>query len=476
MKTLDQIAKEAMIEKGFYPTFSNEVLLELDQIKNAAWPSKTHLFQDLRDWRWISIDNEDSNDLDQLTFAKDTTFYVAIADVDALVKKEQPIDQHASHNTTSIYTPALVFPMLPLELSTDLTSLKKDADRCAIVIEMEIDGSGQFNLKDIFPSFVRNHGKLNYNEVGDFLEKNEVTPKIADHQKQLTLQHEIANKILHYRESKGALKFSDTEVRPIIENGIAIQLVETRPNLAHKLIENFMIAANVCTTHYMDQKNQPTLRRVVRTPKRWDRIVELAKSLGEQLPNEPDPRSLRKFLLQQQKKDPTSFSSLSLAVIKLLGKGEYVLGMPHQDHLEHFDLAEIEYAHTTAPNRRFPDLVMQRLLKSSLYREASPYRNHELSGIAEHCTAKESDAAKLERRLFKCSAAMVLKKDLGKTFEAMITGASPKGTWVKISNPPIEGKLVEGSFGLDVGHHIHVKLVHVDVYNGHIDFHRVNVS
>lgn len=473
MISLDKIAIETMIEKGFIPSFPPEVLSGLSQIKNAALPRKTPLLRDLRDWPWISIDNDDTKDIDQLTFAKGNTFYCAIADVDAIVKKDSPIDRQAGWNTTSVYTPSLVFPMLPLELSNDLTSLNQNANRCAIVIEMEIGNSGEFTLVDIYPAWVRNQGKLTYNEVGAFLETKKSTAKIANHQNQLLLQDEIARKIQIFREEQGALEFGEIQVRPIIESGVPIRIEEARHNLAHKLIENFMIAANVCVTHYLNKNNKATLRRVVRTPKRWDRIVALSRNLGTRLPSQPDGKSLRSFLLQQQKRNPSTFPDLSLAVIKLLGRGEYVLGNPNQAHLEHFDLAEMEYAHTTAPNRRYPDLVMQRLLKDSLYLEPPAYTNKELAAIAAHCTKKEADAAKVERRMIKCAAAMVMKKDIGKTFKAMVTGASSSGTWVRITNPPIEGKLTQGFEGLDVGHYTHVKLVHVDIYHGHIDFHRV---
>jgi len=446
------------------------VLHELRHITDPAEPRKASFFRDLRNRLWISIDNDDSHDLDQLTFAENNKIYVAISDVDAIVKKGSCIDRQAGSNTTSVYTPGRIFPMLPLGLSTDLTSLNENTDRCAIVVEMEIRNDGQFDLSDIYPAWVRNHGKLTYKGVGSCLEQGDCPSDISAFREQFELQDAIAQRIQHFRDEKGALHFAEREAIPILENEAVVRLEEKRLNRAHKLIENYMIAANVGVTWYLSQQNKPCLRRVVRTPKRWDRIVALAKDLGTDLPSSPDPKALRSFLLQQEQADPSRFADLSLVVIKLLGRGEYILGLPGQQNLIHFDLAEMEYSHTTAPNRRYPDLVMQRILKACLYSDVSPYSNKELISIAAHCTLKEVDAMKVERRLLKCAAAMVMKKEIGHTFKAMVTGASPKGTWVRIFDHPIEGKLVQGYQGLDVGEYVHVKLVHTDIVNGYIDF------
>ncbi|MES2273923.1 MAG: RNB domain-containing ribonuclease, partial [Chlamydiota bacterium] len=331
---------------------------------------------------------------------------------------------------------------------------------------------------DIYPAWVRNQAKLTYPAVGTWLEQNAPAlqhplPNIPHLREQLTLQDQIAEKIQQYRNAQGALSFAEIELQAVVVDGIPVALEERIYNRAHRLIENAMIAANVGATRYLVERKLPSIRRIVRTPKKWDRIVVLAKNLGEMLPKKPDSKALRKFLLHQQAQAPLLFPDLSIAVIKLLGRGEYVLGLPGKDHLEHFDLAESEYSHTTAPNRRFPDLIMQRLLKSSLYGDLSPYTNQELSTLAAHCTQKEDDATKVERRLIKCAAAIVLSKEIGRSFSAMVTGASPKGTWVRLQKPPIEGKLIRGFEGVDVGDFIKVKLLHVDVLNGHIDFAKV---
>lgn len=468
-----------MLERGFAPDFSAAAVEELEQMKAPAPQPKEAL--DLRDLLWASIDNEDSRDLDQLTYAEKLPsgkekIYVAIADVDSLVKKGSAIDEHASHNTTSVYTPAKIFPMLPLKLSTNLTSLNEHNDRAAIVVEMEIEKDGRFVLADIYPAWVRNHAKLAYPGVGICLEQGACLthpiPSIKGLRKQLELQDSMALKIQGFRDREGALQFAELELRPVVVGGVPVGVEEKSLNRAHKLIENFMIAANVGITTFLTEKKIPTIRRIVKTPKRWDRIVDLAKDLGETLPAKPDVKALRAFLLKQQQERPLQFADLSLAIIKLIGRGEYVLGVPGKQHLEHFDLAEIKYAHTTAPNRRYPDLLMQRILKSVLHNDPLPYSNDELDRLAQHCTQKEDDATKVERRLIKCAVAMLLVKDIGKEFKAMVTGASPKGTWVRLLTPPIEGKLVKGFEGVDVGDYLHVKLIHVDVKNGHIDFAR----
>lgn len=471
--TLEEIAREAMIERGFLPAFPQEALQQLEAIQA---PAPLHgPFRDMRKLLWISIDNEDSRDLDQLTYAEEDRIYVAVADVDALVKKGSPIDHAAAHNTTSVYTPTQVFPMLPLKLSTNLTSLNEKSDRCAIVIELKIEADGRFELQDIYHAAVRNQAKLNYPCVGAWLEhiicKNPIPP-IAHLREQLLLQDRLAQQIHRYRNKRGALEFGEIQLQPVIVNGIPVGLEERGKNRAHLLIENYMIAANVAATRFLKNRRLPTLRRVVKTPKRWDRIVALAKDLGEELPGKPDPKALRQFLLKQQQTAPLQFPDLSLAIIKLLGRGEYVLGLPGKPSPGHFDLAEHEYTHATAPNRRFPDLIMQRLLKNALLHKGEAYPNEELAQLAAHCTQKEDDAAKVERRLMKCAAAVVLEKEVGRSFKAMVTGAAPKGTWVRLQTPPIEGKLIKGFEKVDVGDFIQVKLIHVDVRRGHIDFAR----
>lgn len=465
-----------MEERGFISDFPKPVINELAKIRTPAKP-RSNAVRDMRDRMWVSIDNDDSMDLDQITYAekgRPDRLFVAIADVDALVQKNKAIDKRAKHNTTSVYVPGRVFPMLPLKLSNNLTSLNENKDRCANVVELKILEDGHFDVIDVYPAWVCNKAKLTYNEVGAFLEgkisqKSPAfqIPEILD---QLTLQDEIAQRIQTYRNRKGALNFRMIELQARVVNGVAISIEERAYTRAHNLIENAMIAANVGVTRYLTKNQIPTLRRIVKKPKRWDRIVTLAKEHGEILPANPDIKALRAFLLEQQQKAPAHFPDLFLAVIKLIGRGEYVLGMHGKRSLLHFDLAEHEYAHTTAPNRRFPDLVMQRLLKSVFFDLSIPYSKKELIAIGIHCTKKEGDAEKVERRMIKCAAAMLMSNKIGQVFEGMVTGAGPKGTWVRLTTPPIEGKLVKGFAGLDVGNYIKVKLTRVDVMHGHIDF------
>lgn len=473
--TLEEIAHEAMVERGLLADFPENVFQEIDQLKGPALPRKIDSLRDMRSLLWVSIDNDDSLDLDQLTFAetidgKKDKIFVAIADVDSIVKRGSAIDRFAAHNTTSVYTPMKVFPMLPLKLSNDLTSLNPETDRCAVVVEMRIEEDGQYGLVNVYPALVRNQAKLAYNAVAKWIEKDiplDRDPSILD---QLKLQDRIAQRIQKYRTAQGALGFETIEVQPIIENQEVVRIEERVINRAHRLIENYMIAANVCVTRYLADRDLPIMRRIVRVPKRWLRIVQLARTLGEKLPSRPNVKALRDFLEKERHSHPLQFHNLSLAIIKLLGRGEYVLGAPGQIPLGHFDLALRDYAHTTAPNRRYPDLIMQRLLKSNLYGEAVPYRRNELIQIAKRCTEKEDDAVKVERRLVKCAAAMTLVHEIGHCFRAMVTGASPKGVWVRIHHPPIEGRLTHGFEGVDVGDWVDVQLIRVDIYSGHIDF------
>lgn len=479
---LSEIASNVMLANGFLPEFPDDVNRELASIQAPAVPNTKSSYRDMRDRLWVSIDNDDSKDLDQLTLAEEVgsgraKIFVAVADVTDLVSLGSAIDQYAAHNTTSVYTPTRNFPMLPLKLSTDLTSLNENADRCAIVIEMMIQANGQFDLSAIYSAWVKNHAKLAYNSLAEWMEKGGSLPHpggdIPGVGDQIHLQEQISKRIQKFRDSQGALTFGKIEVQPILVNNLPVELKEVVRNRANALIENYMIAANVGMSRYFMEAQLPTMRRVVRTPKRWDRIVALAAELGEKLPPEPSPKALRDFLVKQHSKDPMHFSDLSLAIIKLIGRGEYVVGFPGKPSLGHFDLALHEYAHSTAPNRRYPDLIMQRLLKSHLHGIATPYRDEDLVALAEHCTIKEDDATKVERRMQKSAAAMVLTPQIGQRFDAMVTGVNEKGTWVRLFVPPIEGKLVQGAQGVDVGDHITVQLVHTDVQNGYIDFKRL---
>lgn len=480
--SLTQVAQNAMLDKGFFIDFPSSVHKEVSVMQSTIINQQFSNQKDLRDLKFFSIDNDDSKDLDQLTYAEDLgngtyKIYIAVADVDCLVKKGSATDNYAGHNTTSVYTPTKVFPMLPPELSTDITSLNENVDRHSIVTEAIVDKDGGFTLSDIYPALVHNYAQLAYNAVAAFLEQDTILqhpvasqPEFA---KQIQLQDAIAQKIKEFRERQGALSFSTIELKPIVIDDVVVSLTDTVQNRANLLIENFMIAANVCVTKYLMGKNLPTLKRIVRTPKRWDRIVELAKGLQFVLPEEPNAIALRKFLQQQQKLDPIHFPDLSLAMIKLIGRGEYIVAMPGMPSPGHFDLALQDYAHTTAPNRRFPDLIMQRLLKSSFLNIPQPYTASELDSIAVQCTTKEDDAGKVDRRVRKSAAAMVLSTQIGSIFKGIITGSGEKGTWVRLIDPPVEGKLARGYQGLDVGDQVTVKLISVDIAQGFIDFMKV---
>jgi exoribonuclease-2 len=475
--TLDDLAKTAMTERGLWTDFPPDVSQQLEMIDRPAAPRMVASFRDMRRLPWISIDNDDSRDLDQLTAVENAELgknrlFIAIADVDEIVKRDSAIDRYAAHNTASVYTPARVFSMLPPKLCYDLTSLVEGNDRFATVVEIMVDEQGKYDLVDIFPAWVRNKAKLSYRQTAEWLERDIRFPLSEMLLQQLKEQDAIASRIQRFREQQGMLEFETIEVQPVVVENRVVRLEPQAINRAHRLIENCMIVANVCMTRYFVARGLPVMRRIVRTPKRWSRIVQLAIQMGDKLPSRPHVRALSDFLSRQRAINPDGFSDLSLSIIKLLGRGEYVLGIPGGPALGHFDLALRDYAHSTAPNRRFADLVMQRLLKSHLYGEPVPYRRNELVNIASHCTLKENDVAKVERRLLKCAAAMILTDQIGRRYRAMVTGASPKGTWVRVVDPLIEGRLIRGFKGVDVGDWIEVELVRVDIHNGHIDFRR----
>lgn len=468
---LTEIARQNMIDKGFIPESPQTVLDQLKTLNAPASPIQP--FRDMRDLPFFSIDNDDSKDLDQLTYAEKDRIFIAVADVDALVKKNTPIDTVAANNTTSVYTPTQVFPMLPLKLSTNLTSLNPQQDRCAMVVEVKVSEKGEFTYGGIYPAFVRNHAQLAYNSVEAWFSQNTPLNQPQNILDQLLLQEGLARKIEAYRNSKGALVFDSRELKAVLVNDIPVGLKPVVPNRATKLIENFMIAANVIVTTFLSQNNLPAIRRIVHIPQRWDRIVLLAKEHGFPLPEEPDSLALQKFLAERKAEDPENFPELSLTMIKLIGKGEYAAIFPGEESIGHFDLALTDYAHTTAPNRRFPDVIMQRILKSHFY-GGTPYTPQELNELARHCTEKEDDATKVERKMIKCAAAVILAPSVGKVFKGIITGASERGTWVRLFNPSVEGKVVKGFKGLDVGDKVQVKLIHVDAAEGFIDFQRIN--
>ena len=478
---LQRIAHQAMLERGLVPDFPMEAILELDGIKEPA--SKTEASaRDLRHLLWCSIDNDDSLDLDQLTIAEAlpdgaVKVLVAIADVDALVKKGSALDDHARQNTTSVYTAGEIFPMLPEKLSTDLTSLNLDSDRQAVVIEMTFAEDGSLQSSDLYQATVLNRAKLAYDSVADWLEGTGSGPDeiqtVKGLAENLRLQDSVAQKLKSLRHVHGALNLETIEARPVFDKDELKDLKASNKNRAKDIIEDFMIAANGVSARYLASKNLPSLRRMVRTPKRWDRIIELAADQGATLPRKPDSKALEKFLLASKTLDPLRFPDLSLSIVKLLGPGEYVVQLPGGSVPGHFGLAVKDYAHSTAPNRRYPDLITQRLLKAALESLSRPYRNDELESLAKQCTEGEDAAKKVERQVTKSAAAMLLESRIGEQFDAIVTGASNKGTWVRLLDPPIEGRLESGFEGVDVGQRLRVELVSTNVERGYIDFTRV---
>ncbi len=475
---LINIAERAMSFHGLESFFTDEVLDQLSSITCTASETSDQI-KDLRHLMWCSIDNDDSMDLDQITYTEHTEtgnfkVFVAVADVDALVKKDTPIDQHAKLNTTSIYTGVKLFPMLPEKLSTDLTSLSAAEDRLAMVIEMDISQKGEVIESDVYRAKVRNQAKLDYNSVAPWLEQNGPLPlaasKVAGLDKQLLLQNEVAQKLRAVRNNYGALELETIQPRAIMKNDSVIGMQDDPKNRAHELIEDLMIAANSSTAKFLIEKGYPSLRRVVRSPKRWERIVQVAHSLGERLPDKPDSKALSEFMLKRKEADPLRFPDISLTIVKLLGRGEYVLEMPGEPAIGHFGLAVTDYSHSTAPNRRFPDLITQRLVKAALAKQSSPYNPSELINLAGHCTKQENSADKVERQVRKSASALLLINKIGQEYEGLVTGASDKGTWARIFSPIVEGKISKGQRNLDVGDKVILKLISVNVEKGFIDF------
>ncbi|HUL10665.1 MAG TPA: RNB domain-containing ribonuclease [Methylococcaceae bacterium] len=479
---LQRIARRVMIERGLFPEFSPQALAELDKIHGPATRA-SEATRDLRHLPWCSIDNDDSRDLDQLTVAEiipddAVKILVAIADVDALVKKGSAIDDHARKNTTSVYTPAETFPMLPEKLSTDMTSLHYASERYAVVVDMIIAKVGTIQKSDVYVALVRNQAKLAYNSVATWLENTGPMPTeigaVPGLAENLRLQDRVAQQMKALRYEHGALTLETIETRLVFDDGELKGVEAEKKNRAKDIIEDFMIAANGITARFLGSKGLLSLRRVVRTPKRWDRIVELASEHRFTLPTKPESKALEQFLTQAKAADPLRFPDLSLSIIKLLGAGEYVVQHPEDKSNGHFGLAVSDYTHSTAPNRRYPDLITQRLLKAAMDGQPPPYENEELSTLAIHCTEKEDAAKKVERQVRKSAAAMLLEYRIGERFDAIITSATETDTWVRLLDPPIEGRLAIGFEGMDVGNRLRVQLISTDVERGFIDFKRVD--
>ncbi len=469
-----EIARRVLRENGFEPDMPDGIERSIpgrDPVDDAI---------DLRALPWSSIDNEESRDLDQVEVAEQLAngairMKIGIADVDAFVPKGSPVDRYAGTNTCTLYTGVHIFPMLPEVLSTDRTSLLDDRDRFAVVTEFVVLADGSLDDKQtrIYPAQVRNHAKLVYERVGAWLEGHGDPPQDEVIASQVKLHDEVAQRLRERRHELGALDFETIEARPVTKDGQVIDLVVQHKNRARELVEDLMIAANGATARYLEQHGFSSIRRIVRKPKRWDRIVEVAASFGFTLPVEPSASALSEFLASRRAAAPDKFGDLSLSVVKLIGPGEYALQRATDPDTGHFGLAVEDYAHSTAPNRRYPDLITQRLLKAAAAKAQQPYTDDELTAIAQHCTDKENGARKVERTMRKVAAALLLHNRIGEEFDAIITGASPKGVFARLRKLPAEGRVVAHEKGLDVGDKVRVRLVDTEPNRGFIDFVRI---
>ena len=474
---LVEAARRAMIERGFEPDFPPPVRAQAESLPEAPPPAVDGV-RDLRRLLWSSIDNDTSRDLDQIEVASPAgegiRIQVGIADVETDVPTGSPIDTYAAGAATTVYAAVATFPMLPERLSTGLTSLAENADRLAIVVDMVVAADGSISGSSVYPALVHNRAQLTYHGVGPWLEgRAEAPSKVAasaELEAQLRLQDAAAQRLRDARHRLGALNFDRVEAEPVIADGEVRDIAARRSNRAAKLIEDFMIAANQTMAATLEQAGVSSIRRVVRAPERWPRIVELAERYGYKLPPEPDAAALSAFLEERKRADRPHYPDLSLSVLKLMGSGEYVLARPGDPGVGHFALAAHDYTHSTAPNRRFADLVTQRLVKAVLRRQASPYADGELDALARHCTQREDAARKVQRDMQKRVSAVALAPRVGQTFQAVVTGVTPKGVFVRVLDPPVEGKLMRGEHGVDVGDRLAVKLVSVDPERGFIDF------
>jgi exoribonuclease II len=481
---LFRIARQSMIEAGFVPDFPPAVAEEVRSItsENPAIITES-VAQDLRELLWSSIDDKRSRDLDQVEYAEritggDVRLLIGIADVEGVVPKASAIDKHAATNCTSVYTGVKTFPMLPEELSTDLTSLVEGEDRVAVVTEMLLAPDGSLKNTSFNRAIIRNHAKLSYESIGAWLDGKAQIPErvknVPGLEPQIKLQSEIANQLEEFRKKHGAIDLGTIQTMPVVDDrGKVVDLAVIELNSARDLIANFMITANVAMAEFLESKGGPSLRRIVRTPKYWPRIVEIAAELGEELPAKPDSRALADFLCRRKRADPVHFPDLSLAVVKSLGPGEYTVQLPGAEDEGHFGLAVQDYTHSTAPNRRFADVVTQRLVKAALASEPTPYEAAELEQIAEHCTERDSAERKVERKMRKVAAAILLHDKIGEEFKAIVTGVTPKGTFARTLTPPVDGRIVRGEHGLRVGEKVRVRLLSTEPERGFIDFARL---
>ncbi len=476
---LRPIAIHAMEKYDFLPRYPDAVLREVARFVQGKSPDPFPKTRDCRSLLWSSIDNADSQDLDQLEYCErlpgdQIRILVAIADVDAYVGKGTATDRYAEWNGTSVYTGITTFPMLPDALSKGATSLLPDEDRLAMVAEYAVFPDGSTRFGEVTPALVRNKAKLVYETTGAWLsgdgpvpEKIRTTPGLEG---QVRLQHEAARRLRRFRMQQGALDLETLEASPVIEDGVVRDLIVVTQNPARIIIEELMVAANRTMVAALEKAGLPVIERVVRTPKNWEGIVLTAHALGERLPKEPDAKALSAFLTRRRAADPERFPDLSLTVVKLMGPGEYALLGPGADPVGHFALAVTDYTHATAPNRRYPDLINQRLIKSVVGGTPAPYTLKELAGLAEHLTDREKASKKVERFMHKAEAAVLLKDRINETFDGIVTGAAEKGTYVRILSLPVEGRIVQGERGLHVGQKVKVRLISADPYRGFIDF------
>ncbi len=480
---LKKVAFEAMENYGFKPKFPDSVIDEMENFSGKIKEAKKSDIRDLRSLLWSSIDNIDSRDIDQLEYCelhprREIRVLVAIADVDCYVGKKTQTDYHASHNGTSVYAGVEIFTLFPVRLSWDLTSLNENEDRLAVVAEFFVRRDGSVRLGGVFRALVKNKAKLIYEYVGDWLEKKIPCPenieKVSGLKEQLLLQDEAARRLYRFRMDSGALELETIESTPLIENNHVLDLIVKKKNRARYLIENFMITANRTMVGFLEKRKIPLIQRIVRVPERWEKIVEVAESLGHRLPMSPDPKALSDFLALERRKDPLRFPDLSLSIIKLLGPGEYVMTNSKKGQRGHFGLAVSDYTHSTAPNRRYVDLIIQRMMKAVLAGKPSPYNADELSATASWCTVRDKAAKKVERFMRKVAGALLLEKHVGEIFDAIVTGASEKGVYVRIFHPPVEGRVVRGERNLDVGQQVKVHLTRIDPTKGYIDFEKEN--
>lgn len=478
---LADLAVIAMRERGLEPEFSAAVKRQLDDIDGPSEEDGAGIV-DLTGLLWCSIDNDDSRDLDQLTVSEvlqdgSVRIMVAIADVDTLVGKDSPIDRHAQINTTSVYTSARIFPMLPEQLSTDYTSLNPNQVRVATVTEMVFQPDGTLARSTIRRAHVHNKAQLAYDAVSAWLTGDGPLPEAADRvpgmDQQLRTQDSVAQQLRANRREQGALDFQTFQPKAEFEDDKVVAIRQQEQNRARQIIEEFMVATNGVTARFLAGKRRPSIRRVVRSPERWARIVQVAAEYGETLPPDPSSSALEQFLARQRRRDPLRFPDLSLVIVKLMGRGEYVVERPGGPQIGHFGLAVRDYSHSTAPNRRYPDLITSRLIKAALADVKSPYSHTELEFLANHCTKQEDAANKVERQMRKSEAAMLLESRVGEKFDGVVTGESKGNTWVRIFDPPAEGKLLP-SRDVQVGDRVRARLLSTNVERGFIDFEQID--